>query len=421
MRARLHQLWQALHRERGPRRQVRKGRRSRAGVALLLVTTIIALMSVLVIDLVRNASIRINLAANQRDEIVAEALAQSGVQFYRLVLIASKQIGERAGPFLAGLGFPVNADTLWQIIPTVDSGMMRILLLADDDEDEAAELQRTGLTKEQREQTEGYQGSLKKAFLDFKGDFTATVTDENRRIYVGRFQATNMVELQSNPQAGLLSSLMSGENQDKYLREHNLDRWELIANLADWTDGDNQRIYNGGNEDSVYQRLDDNEVPYLPKNSPFDTLEEIRLVDGWERDAVWFRFGRHLTTYGNGKVNVNTADRKVMEAILKRFIQPVPTDDSLALIFKAIQDYRNTPILMEGGGGVFRDVGQFVSLLRAVSPGSVDEGIGQVVTTSSTVFRVTSKGTMGDATVSVEVVFDFSRQAIGKVVYWGVK
>ena len=37
-----------------------------------------------------------------------------------------------------------------------------------------------------------------------------------------------------------------------------------------------------------------------------DTLDEIRLVDGWHLDGVWERMGRHLTIYGGGKVNVNT-------------------------------------------------------------------------------------------------------------------
>ncbi len=90
---RLRALWAALNRERTvSRARRRSGRRSRSGVALLLVITTVAMMTVLVTEIVHGAAIRLQLATNQRDEAQAEALAMGGVQFYRLLLIASKQL-----------------------------------------------------------------------------------------------------------------------------------------------------------------------------------------------------------------------------------------------------------------------------------------------------------------------------------------
>ena len=46
----------------------------------------------MVVDLSKTALIRIHLAGHQRDEAAAEALAEGGVQFYRLILVASNRL-----------------------------------------------------------------------------------------------------------------------------------------------------------------------------------------------------------------------------------------------------------------------------------------------------------------------------------------
>jgi len=419
---RVSSLWHELVRERtrARRRGERTGRTSRAGVALLMVITIVALMTVLVTEVVHSAGVRIQMAANQRDEAKAEALAQGGVQFYRLILVASKQM--EGSPLMAMLSqyFPgaPPADALWQIIPSLNTGLLRLLFYVDGDEEDAQQmLQQGGLGQEELDDVAAEAQRLKKSFLDFDGDFSASVVDEERNIYVGRFSGEDLNSLMMDPQAGLLAGLMGTQKQEEFLREINMDKWELIGNLADWTDLDNTRVWQGGNEDSLYQRM---EPPYMPKNGPFDSIDEIRLVDGWERDSVWQHFGQHLTIYGKGQVNVNTADRRVIQALLQRYIQPPPSDDSMKLIMDRVQEYRNTPV--ELGGGYFREPSQFVQLIQQIAPGTVDEGMVRSITTKSTIFRVTSEGTVGQAKVSYEVVFDFSgKEKAGKVVAWRIQ
>lgn len=422
MSPRLSWLWRELHRERGGTRHraERTGRSSRAGVALLMVIALIAFMTIIVTEVVHGASVRIQLAANQRDEAKAEALAMGGVQFYRLLLIGSKQLEgnsliESFGPMLG-----INADTLWQIIPTVSSNLLRILLVVDGDEDEARDIQRAGgLTEAQaqksREESE-IQTSLRKSFLDFDGDFTASVKDEDSRIFVGNLQATDLAQLQQSPHGILLQGLMMGEKQVDHLREYNLEQWELIANLADWTDPDDNRLYLGGRESQLYENLGD---PYLPKNAAFDSTEEIRLVDGWEKDHVWNQYGKHLTIYGGGKINVNTCTRRVLEAVLHAGIDGVMSDDSIDLVIEMIDAFRNTPPAL--GGGFFRKPDDFINFIQQYATGTVRPELKDAITTKSTVFRVTSRGDVGRASVEIEAVFDFSRSRQGKVVYWRVQ
>ncbi|MEZ4236782.1 MAG: hypothetical protein R3F59_11640 [Myxococcota bacterium] len=72
--------WRELVRPRGPvkHRYYRGGRRSKAGVALLMAITAIMLLTILVTEIAHGAMVRVELAAQHRDDIKAEALAYSG-------------------------------------------------------------------------------------------------------------------------------------------------------------------------------------------------------------------------------------------------------------------------------------------------------------------------------------------------------
>lgn len=427
----LSRLWHELTRPRGPVRHIfyRSRRRSRSGVALLIVLTSVMFLTVMVTDIAFNASVRLQLAAHSRDEAKAEAIATSGVRMYQLILVASKAIGKN--PMIAQVSTMLGlnlGDSLWQMVPFLNTGMMRMIFVTDGDVDEVAP---EGLTDDQVAESRESTG-LDRNFLDFDGDFDATVTDEDRKINITTFTATNRTELQTDPTALKMYGMMSGmrscpdpyaaagmgtsyaqaerDDLDKFFYDRNLERWELIGNIADWTDADNTRVYDGGGEDSLYNNLE--RFPYLPKNAGFDTLDEVRLVEGWQRDDVWDKFGENLTVYGNGKVNINTAECDVMWALLKSYITPMPADAEVFRIMDAIQQQK---VLFS-----FSDTAAFVTFLTNQGV-TVDPKLKQAISTESRVFRVTSSGQVGDSVVTIDAVIDFSKNRLGKVVYWRVR
>lgn len=416
--ARFRWIWKELTRQRGPtsHRFYRVGRSSRSGIALLLTITIILLLTILVTEITHSAVVRAQLAANTRDEMKAEALAFSGMQMHRMVLVASKQMGNNPMVQQYGQAFGFNGDTLWQMLPVISSQFMRIIFVTDGDREEGLELKEQMHNNEVdlREESTEELTNLHRNFLDFDGDFRSEIVDENRRLFVGNLKAEDFSTLTDpeNQTASHVYGLMSGEEHDKFFFDRNLDRWEIIGNLADWVDKDTDRVQ-GGAEESPYQILDD---PYMPKNAPFDTLDEIRLVDGWHLDEVWERYGRHLTIYG-GKVNVNTADKEVLHALLMAYIDPIPYETTEMV--QLIQEFRITP--PELGGGIFKDADGFVTFLQSIAPGTVKPEMKSAVTTDSNVFRVTSVGGVGDASVKIECVYDFSDEPTGKVLYWGIE
>lgn len=115
----------------------------------------------------------------------------------------------------------------------------------------------------------------------------------------------------------------------------------LIDSFFDWIDPDDTPRQDGGETEDYYDKL---EPPYTAKNGPLDTVREILLVKGFtesvlsggplsveEMDpvAAASRFNRTtrfsntnvvqlvgieglLTTYGDGKVNVQSASREVL-------------------------------------------------------------------------------------------------------------
>ena len=60
-------------------------------------------------------------AANERNEVAAQYLAQSGVSIYRLVLVADKQLSGSLGEMVP---FPVQG--LWQMVPAINTGLLAL-------------------------------------------------------------------------------------------------------------------------------------------------------------------------------------------------------------------------------------------------------------------------------------------------------
>src|SRR5690606_5946952 len=90
---------------------------------------------------------------------------------------------------------------------------------------------------------------------------------------------------------------------------------ELAANLLDWIDEDDVR-QGGGSEDDVYQRMD---PPYRAANRPLLSLDELRLVEGFDGTLV-DALRPYVTVYpiaGSGGVNLNTAPAWVLAQLTR--------------------------------------------------------------------------------------------------------
>jgi len=168
---------------------------------------------------------------------------------------------------------------------------------------------------------------------------------------------------------------------------------ELIDCALDWIDPDETPRANGAETDNYYGTL---EQPYHAKNGPLDTVGELLLVKGFNRTILYggtIKTGDDeeeepirisgiddlLTTYGDGKVNVNAASHRVLMTL--------PEADEM--VADAIIEEREGWVNENGEreNTSFKDPGDLFNRVPEISPAAR-----ALVSTDSAVYRISSSG-----------------------------
>lgn len=313
---------------------------------------------------------------------------------------------------MESMGIP-SGDALWKMIPFINTGLLRMLLVADggDVEDADAEaFKQSGQVSEAVADESRAEGGHfnNRNFLDFEGDFSVTVRGEDCRVGVNQLASRDPATPVQNTVAGQqIAGLMSGEANDQWLRDRNLDKWDLISNLADWVDTDDIVASGKGSyEDDFYNRRDS---PYLSKNAKFDTQSEIQLVEGWQ-DEVYARFGDQVSIYGGGKIDINCADDAGLRGICLGNITGC-NDDMASRFVQAFHEAELTTAFTSGA--------VFVQWCEANGFTVSNPKLASMITTKNTYFTLTSTGLVGDASARITAVVDQSTDN-GKILYWKV-
>ena len=316
----------------------------------------------------------------------------------------------------------VNAVELWQILPTVSTNLLRMILVTDGDEGDMTEIQAGAAALSEGQLAESRQRAnttLRKSFLDFAGDFTASVKDEESLVYANGLTAASMADLQLTAHYRLMSGLMSREEDRKLLRDAGYEVAELAGNLGDWVDNDGRFASTGAAPSS--RSTTAAKTRTSRRTAPFASRAELRLVDGLapRRHLGALRQAPHGVRLREDQRELGRppgargADSRATPRASWR-----PT--RWTGVLDIIQTYRTTSPLE--GGGSFREANGFVALLNQVVPAQVDPAISELITTQSNVFHVTSTATVGKATVSIDAILDFSRLPdTGEIVHFRVR
>jgi type II secretory pathway component PulK len=150
-------------------------------------------------------------------------------------------------------------------------------------------------------------------------------------LYVQRsLSTTTEIELGNGRFSVTIESAESGRNINLLSREQWLDIFEManipstewdtmIDCLEDWIDANDLHGLNGAESDDPFYQ----ERGYPVKNGPLDSVEELLLIKGWgpeilygrppdeENDEI-FGIADILTVWGDGKVNLNTANTNLL-------------------------------------------------------------------------------------------------------------
>lgn len=359
------------------------------GIALLVALAIVAILSVVVLDFSFSVRVNMHVAANFRDRLIAMEAAKGGVYsaIYKLRQDAPQQ------------------DTLqddWAQPWGID--------LSKTDPEEYAE--ESGLTEEDLEldKHEDFVGHRKGGNVPTA---RILVFDEERKLNVNLLaaQATNPMYRQWM------------ENLIENLEFPGVDAYELVDNITDWIDTDDD----GNAEYMYYENLPE---PYSCRNDLMESVYELKLVkdvtdlvffgdtpypmqlsgleeEEWDRRASagyslpdtppWetkedvaaiYGLSNFLTAHSTGQVNVNTAPREVLMAIMENYEFLADT---------IIQAREEDPT----------QTNQINQIIRDVSPALYDILVSRArIAYRSSFFRVESTGTYHKAAVKAIAIVE---------------
>ena len=191
---------------------------------------------------------------------------------------------------------------------------------------------------------------------------------------------------------------------------------DLIDCFMDWTDAGDEHRLNGAEEnDSFYK-----EQGYVPKNAPLDTVDELLLIKGFTPAIVYGGpptdpkgeplqgIVHKLTTFGDGKVNVNTATRETLLSLVTsngKMLDDWVVDDILL--------YRDG----DDGKKNTKDDG-FSSVQEAINKSGMDSAFADKISVSDRQFvRVVSIGENNGVRSGVWAVFEVGSKKVTPI-YW---
>lgn len=379
-------------------------RRSRErGVALVMVLGSLAILAVMLTEFQDETSADLGHALSERDGIRAEYAARSAVNLSRLLIASEPTIRKAAAPLMAFMGGPRQIP-VWAFADSI--------LGAFNDADGASRFKSLAAVNLEEGKALGMEGA----------GFELTIVDEDSKLNFNTAAKGDAFVQQRLAQ--LLAGLLSGQQFNPLFEERDGDgnfttRQQLCSAIIDWTDPD-QDTYScdltgnfvaEGSEDSYYQLLRD---PYERKNAAFDSLDELHMVRG-VTDDFWNAFvepkpsdpdSRVVTVWGQGKVNVNTANAQTLLAVIcGAAVKGTPLCEDQAEQAKFLM-FVGILLSMSKGAPLFSSPQSFVNAIKGegrglvaplmkmadLQPVTFQDDVSKSITTESKVFSIYATG-----------------------------
>ncbi len=240
----------------------KNGAEGESGAALIVALWVLLILALLIGGFAFEMHIEAGITSYHRKKLQAQYLARAGVEYARMLLIRS-----------------ANAE----------------------EEDEASSEENEALVENAVRLSRGVRVSGMSVELG-RGRFLLDIAPEEGRRNV---------------------NVLTDEEWEELLDQANVpeDDWEeLIDCFADWIDeGDEHQLNGAESDDAFYEN-----AGYACKNAKLDTVDELRLIKGFTQELVYGEkateenpepmtgIARHLTTWGDGRINVNTATKEVL-------------------------------------------------------------------------------------------------------------
>lgn len=219
--------------------------------------------------------------------------------------------------------------------------------------------------------------SGEKTFAVSDGECSITVTEESGRLNVNLLKDKDgkLDRIRTEQLLRLIDLLNKEQDNLPHIG------YSLVPSIIDWTDSDDQvtnlpfiQYENMGAESSYYNRL---HVPYNCKNALLDTTEELLLVKGITEE-VFDRIRDYVTVYGDGKININSASRQVIECLSEKMdavLAQMIIDRREFKPFDSIMELRDVPGITDSIYETIKKtatVGSKAQYYNVISQGNLD-------------------------------------------------
>jgi general secretion pathway protein K len=298
------------------RRAAARRRRTRErGIALVMVMGAIAILTVMLAEFQDETSAELAAATAQRDGVQAEYMAKSALNLSRLLIASEPTMRKAIAPLFMMMKKTPPQLPLWEFSDR--------LLGAFNDQESSGDFTRTLGVDLNRGKNLGMPN----------GRWELSIVDEDSKINMNLGAANDIAHIRLAKEImGLITPMQYDSifTSTDGLGQFN-DRYQTCQAIVDWADVDEQGFNcdmrqttaasSAGMEDNYYALAP---KPYRRKNAPYDSLDELHMVRGVSED-FWATFidpspedpkKRVVTVWGQGAVNVNTANAQTLLAVV---------------------------------------------------------------------------------------------------------
>jgi type II secretory pathway component PulK len=277
------------------------------GIALLIAIFMTAMLLLFMSDMIVNSTVEVKLAAANRDNVKAEYVAKSGLNLAAFLVATDFAIditmyelqGEKYIPSdgpqdIWGIlnGFPIGGDTV-ELVEAFREGF-DLSKVSDD--------------------------KVLSKLQELDGQFSLVISDEMSKININYCAVGQGIKC-----SAMLLALMSCPAESEFLESKKVVAKEMIGYIRDWADTDsNAEAASGSSSES--DPYADRDPRVFPKNAYFDTIDELKLIPGWD-DEIHEIFSPYLTVYpmptqtaqqSDLYLNVNSTERALLACLLPK-------------------------------------------------------------------------------------------------------
>ena len=367
--------------------------KSERGVALMVAVMIISIMMMFAAEFIVSSTVNLARATSLRDNVRAEYVAKSAANWaiwlnlfdYGLALQLKADKSGAGAAMAEGIGSIWNKlDEAFPFDTPLDVG------------DIAKFSEAMGMSQIM-------DSKVLELIESLGGSMGVKVEDESSRINLN-VCATNQTTQCNSVLMQVEALLTCTDVETDFMKKNDLKPGEIARRIRDWVDENPSAEGSGySDENDPYQKR----VPPLKaKNSALDSVDDLLLVDGWDRELHAY-FSPYLTVWpyiNDGeaakskeavKLNINTMQPEALKCLFAH-----EQGDGDAKI-KFVKKYRE---MMEQNGKIASTDKDIKDRLAELFGTSADKEKGAWMTTNSSTFRVKAKGIVGEQARTLEFV-----------------